>query len=273
MNTTPVARLYVQCHKSFPINFESEWAIPTAFEKNIEIGGSYLCQSEFNPSIECILPSNERGDEFRVGYLGQTICAEYWILNHLRDVDYVGVTGYRRYPHFSANPRDNIPLYHATPSLDAVKALTGPVQLDHAMEILRVYDVITVCRTHSPWTLTEQYLAEKQIEEIWWLFLQCICDVAPEYRKGIAWFDMSHSNIFCGPMGFTPIGLFREYSDIYIKIIEKILKNTSDPFRIMDENHSSKSDRWIGYLAERFYPYFLFVNRINCFEVPMVLLK
>jgi hypothetical protein len=97
--------------------------------------------------------------------------------------------------------------------------------------------------------------------------------VGPEYKRRMAWFDMNHNNIFCGPMGLTPIGMFREYAEIYLKIIEAICQAAPDPFRIIDPKHSSKSDRWIGYLAERFYPYFLFVNHVNAYEVPMVLLN
>jgi hypothetical protein len=273
MQTAPVARLYIQSHKRFPLNFESDWAIPCAFEKNIDMGGPYLCQGDFSPNLESLLPPNEQGDEFRTGYLGQTICAEHWILHHLRDVDYVGVTGYRRYPHFAANPREHVPSYQTEPTLEAVKALTGPAALARALEVLKVYDVITVCREHKPWTMGEQYLGEKQIAEIWWLFLECVAAVAPEYKKHMAWFDMNHHHIFCGPMGLTPIGMFREYADIYLQIITLICNNVEQPFRITDPNHTSKSDRWIGYLAERFYPYFLFVNRVNAYEVPMVLLK
>ena len=59
---------------------------------------------------------------------------------------------------------------------------------------------------------------------------------------------------------------------MYIRIITDMLMHVENPFMCLDDYAQAKTDRWIGYLAERFYPFFLFVNKVKTYEVPMILL-
>jgi hypothetical protein len=264
-------QLFVHFHKEFPFNLESDWVTPTGYESDLNLGMPYTCLSAFEPSIKDILPPAERQPETRVGYLGQTISTEYWILKHVTDINYVGVTGYRRYPMMSHNWSEKMPIIETIANKENLSTITNNGHIAIMNDVLNVYDVIVPRALYFPVSIEDQYL-ESQRKDLWLLFIACLVEVVPEYKYKINWFKISYNNFFFGPMGMTPLGIFKEYADIYSRIIALMCQRAEFPFVPMDQNAIMKTDRWVGYLAERFYPFFLFVNKLSYYNVPTIYL-
>lgn len=266
-------KYFVHLHKRFPFNFESEWVVATAYEKNLALGGDYICLSDYQPSIAQIFRSHTQDPE-RIGYLAQTIATEYWILHHLHDIDYVGVTGYRRYAKFAEVPTGKSQaLQTCRANQLSVNLLTDNNALKAIHEALVVHDVIVPRGLYFGKSIREQFLHPDQLETVWDAFIEAVAEILPQYRRYLPWFDSHHLSHFFGPMGMTPLGMYKEYADIYIKIVDYILRNVRNPFIVIDPLAQTKTDRWVGYLAERFYAFFLHVNAVRKFEVPVVLLE
>jgi hypothetical protein len=258
-------------HKPFPCPEPNSWVIPTVYEKNIFISENQICLSESSPCIRGLFNAHDELPDERVGYLAQTLAAEYWLLKHAQDLDYVGVTGYRRYPYFRFDREMPAESYTASATKENIDALTGNHNIPLIKDILETYDVIIARKAFTGNNIETQFKASQR-RDIWDLFIQAIAETAPEYKKYLKWFELESFCSYAGPMGLTPLVMFKEYSDIYIRIIENILQKVEQPFMVIDENARSRTDRWIGYLAERFYPFFLFVNHVNTYEVPTILL-
>jgi hypothetical protein len=270
-NTMKTVNYFVHFHKNFPHINDSAWVMPTIFENKKGLIDNAICLSKFSPSIRSLFNEFEPMDEDRIGYLSQTIATEYWILNHLTDVDYVGVTGYRRFPHFRHDRTNSNEGFVAPASQENLSILTHDSHLVLINEILNTYDAITIRKIHCGGSVKSQFL-DTQREDIWNHFIDSIATVVPEYKRWLGWFELENQCHFCGPMGLTPLPMFKEYSDMYIRIIADILRWVENPFLCLDQNAEAKTDRWIGYLAERFYPFFLFVNNVKTYQVPMILL-
>ncbi len=262
---------YVHYHSSFPAPQNSSWVVPTIYEDKPGIIENPLILSKYTPSIRSLFKNFEPMDDDRIGYLSQTIATEYWILNHLKDVDYVGVSGYRRYPIINYD-RSNPTVQHvgAVATNDYMEFLTNDGNLELISNILNTYDVIAIAKTLIEGTVKTQFISNQGRVDIWDNFIDSICLVAPEYKPWINWFNLENQVHYCGPMGLTPLPMFKEYADMYSRIIANMLQNIEDPFLCSDDNLRFKSDRWIGYMAERFYPFFLFVNNVKIYQVPMV---
>jgi hypothetical protein len=266
-------RLYSHFHKSFPFFKETEWIIPTVFEeKHLTISKNQVCLVDENRNIKELLgkfgiPAS------RMGYLAQTIATEYWVARSNVQVDYVGVTGYRRYPMFNFN-KGSFPqpllTCEATPYwLNVVMRNENQAVI---VNLLETYDAIIPMRMWNGSNIKEQFL-NNQSAEIWSVFIDAIEATAPGFARHLKWFELESYCSYFGPMGFVPRSMFQEYSEMYIKIVSYMLANLADPFRVMDETSVSRSDRWIGYLAERFFAFYLFVYKVRTYEVPTVLLE
>lgn len=264
-------KLFVHLYKKFPFPNKSEWIIPTAYESDLDLGLEYLCLGNAKPNISEILPDTEKKDEYRIGYLAQTIALEYWILHHLHNADYVGVTGYRRYPLFHSPPSFTSPVVSAEANKDVIKFIEDENQLQNILNIVQVFDVITPLSIPLSKTVREQFI-EAHPKKIWDLFIECIVEICPEYKKKINWFNIQNNNIYFGPMGMTKLSIFKEYADSYIKIVSMMCQRANDLFIVDNRNIQLRDDRWIGYLAERYYPFFLFANNLTSFQVPTLFL-
>ena len=262
---------FVHFHKNFPHARESNWVIPTIYENRPNLIENALCLSQSTPSIRELFKDFEPMDEDKIGYLSQTIAAEYRILKHLKHVDYVGVTGYRRYPHFNYDRTQSVEGFAAAATPENIALITHNNHLKQIHEILSIYDAITISKIHCGGSVKSQFL-ETQREDIWDHFIASIARTIPEYKRWLGWFDLENHCHFCGPMGLTPLAMFKDYADMYVRVIIDMLKEVQDPFLCLDETAQAKTDRWIGYLAERFYPFFLFVNNVKTYQVPMILL-
>ena len=269
---TKTVNYFVHFHKEFPHARHSSWVIPTVYENRPGLVENAICLSNYSPSIRSLLSDFEPLDDNRIGYLSQTIATEYWILNHLNDVDYVGVTGYRRFPHFRHDRTNPAEGFGAPATRENLAILTHDSHLALINGILETYEAITVRKIHCGGSVKSQFL-ETQREEIWNHFIDSIATVVPEYKRWLGWFELENQCHFCGPMGLTPLPMLKDYADMYIRIIADILKWVENPFLCIDDHASAKTDRWIGYLAERFYPFFLFVNNVKTYQVPMILLS
>ena len=264
-------KYFVHFHKDFPHAQDSTWVIPTVYENKAGLVKNAICLSRYEPSVRSVFSSFEPLDDERIGYLSQTIAAEYWILHHLKDVDYVGVTGYRRYPLFRHDRTNPIKKLGTTATLDHLATLTHNSHLPVINDILDTYEAITVKKIHCGGSIKSQFL-RSQRPEIWTHFIDSIARVVPEYKRWLGWFELENETHVCGPMGLTHLPMFKEYADMYIRIVVDMLKWVENPFLCTDDQAHAKTDRWIGYLAERFYPFFLFVNNVKIYQVPMIFL-
>jgi hypothetical protein len=263
-------KLFFHFHRRFAFNFDCDWARATAYEKGLDLGGDYICLSDSTPNISRLLDRDGNFEEAYVGYLAQTLATEYWILNHVHDLDFVGVTGYRRYPMFDYRSHSiSAPLVHARATSEVVAALTSGVNPEAIHDALSRYDLILPKQLAFDKSVKSQYL-ETQDAAVWEAFMDGIAELAPEYKNKLNWFDEAYSFSAFGPMGLAPLNAYKEYADIYFKIVAFILKNVPNCFVVRDRSARYKTDRWIGYLAERFYPFFIFANGMTPFEVNTV---
>jgi hypothetical protein len=269
--------LFSHFHRAFSFPENCDWVTPTVFEKNKIISKNQICLSEFSPNIsEVILESGTKVDptltQDKIGYYSQTLATEYWILHHVNDIDYVGVTGYRRYPFYSFNRSDASDLYSAPATAENLNVIFNNQHISTIKSILNVYDVIVSREIFTGHCVSKQFLVD-QNEEVWELFIEAISSTLPELRPYLKWFDLQSHVSYLGPIGFVPLNLFKDYADSYIKILRFMMKNLDNPFHINGINPVSSSDRWIGFLAERFFPFYIFANKISKFGVPTVILK
>ena len=263
-------KLFVHFHKKFLFNFGCEWTQATAYEKNLDLGGKYVCVSDFTPEISTILNVGASRDAAYVGYLAQTLATDYWVLNHVNGLDYVGVTGYRRYPIFDYQSHAiPVPYAYARATDEALAALTSGVDQQLIRDVLATHDAILPKKLAFDRSVKAQYL-QTQDAGIWNAFIDGLSQLAPEYSSKLSWFDDARAFNAFGPMGLTPLGAYKEYADLYFRIVAFIVRNVPNCFAVRDERARYRTDRWVGFLAERFYPFFIFANAMSTFEVNTV---
>lgn len=263
-------KYFLHFHKKFKFDYSSSWMQATKFEENLDTGGDAICLSAYSPSIAEIFEGIE-SDQYRIGYYAQTIATEYWILKHLTDVDYVGVSGYRRYPIFNPNIEFQESVKAIDSTIENLKLLSHDSNLKYIIDILKLYDVIIPKHSANRIPINKQFIDAQQSTEIWEAFINAVESLSMEYKRNIDWFSLPQYSHFYGPMGLTPLVLYKEYIYEYIEIVKIILKTVQCPFFIIDPAAGSYSDRWIGYLAERFYPFFLHIRKVTKFQVPIAL--
>jgi hypothetical protein len=267
------AQLYVHTYKKFNFSDSSSMVTLTGYERDLSLGHNYVCLENYEKNVRDLLPNPTEFSSERIGYLFQTIATEYWILNYVTDVKYVGVTGYRRYPIFK-NPKNDLTFeYKLSSSGNVIKELTDPTHLSLIAEVLSVYDVIIPRKLHFKNSIAEEFVRPHDAYGIWQMFLNCLAEIAPEYKPKLKWFDFSYSGNFCGPMGMNPLGIFKDYVDIYTRVIRLMLQRLENPWEINNPYQDALSDRWIGWLSERFYAFFIFANNLSVYEVPIAFLE
>lgn len=106
-----------------------------------------------------LLPNPTEFSSDRVGYLFQTVATEYWILYYVRDVQFVGVTGYRRYPIFKDSKNDLTFEYKLMASDNVLKYLTEPSCLPWIKNVLIVYDVIIPRKLHFKNSIAKEFIS------------------------------------------------------------------------------------------------------------------
>lgn len=269
----PSIKYFVHTHKKFPFVADSEWVALTGYEHGLNLGSDYICLGDYEKNVRVLLPENFQYSMERVGYLFQTLATDYWILHNVFDTEFVGVTGYRRYAHFSSPANERRHELTAVASDKNLRALTNQNIKRKLIQIMGVFDVIAPRRTPFGCSVATQFIVSTKLPEIWTLFLACLAEVAPEYAAKFEWFEMSFEAHCCGPMGINRLSHFKEYADIYFRVLSLMLSRAENPWDIKDPLAGDLSDRWIGFVAERFYAYFLFVNRLSVYEVPMVFLR
>jgi hypothetical protein len=121
-------------------------------------------------------------------------------------------------------------------------------------------------------SLRDQFLSSGQSLDIWEAFILSVESLNLIYKKNIDWFNLPQYSHFYGPMGLTPLSLYKEYAIEYFEIVKKIIKTVHNPFVILNPGAVAISDRWVGYLAERFYPFFLHIRKATKFQIPIALL-
>jgi len=270
---TKLAQLYVHAYKKFNFNESSSLVTLTGYEPNLSLENEYICLENFEKNVRDLLPNPIEFSSDRVGYLFQTVATEYWILNYVNDVKYVGVTGYRRYPLFKNTKNDLTFEYKLRASDNVLKELTDPSCLPWIKDVLSVYDVIIPRKLHFTNSIAHEFIRPHDSYGIWQMFLTCLSEIAPEYKPKLKWFDISYSGNFCGPMGMNPLGVFKDYVDIYTRVIRLMLQRLENPWEIKNPNKEALSDRWVGWLSERFYAFFIFANNLSVYEVPIVFLE
>ena len=269
---TKTALLFVHFHADFPHSQDSSWVIPTRYENKLGELQNTICLSTYSPSVRSLFSNFEPLSDDRIGYLSQTIATEYWILNHLKNVDYVGVAGYRRLPYFGHDTANSAHEFNAFQTVENWNILTNDSHLALINMILGTYDAIAVRKAHCGGSIRKQFIGDQR-QDLWNHFIDSIATVVPEYKRWLGWFDLENQIHFYGPMGLTPLLMFKDYADMYIRIITEVLRRVENPFLCLDDQARYKTDRWIGYLAERFYPFFLFVNNVKTYHVPTVFLS
>ena len=276
----PKFKLFSHFHKNFPFLVTSSWVQPTIYEsvRDFNFTGNIISISGQDGDIKEIF---QPMSESKIGYYSQTVATEYWLSKQNLQLDYVGVTGYRRYPLFMINrnvkPKE---IYSFDTSPNSLELLLGDNNIPIITSILGTYDGIIPIRKWTPGGSVENQFLLNQNAEIWKLFLEAVFTLGASYSKYIDWFKIQNFCNYYGPMGLIPFTMFKDYQEQYMACVSYILKHSSNPFALLNHDESIhtignavRTDRWIGYCAERFFPFFLFVNNVRTYETPVVLLE
>ena len=265
-------------HKAFPFNFQSSWL------KACYAGGTGAY--EWHPPSDEGPYINVTGDSGILKYkhyyskateeeflraIGQQV-TERWILEKTPQVDYLGCTTYRRHLLLDKHAEKNVAKI-SMPATQANANMFGTQeQQEVALEYLQTAEVLTNHSVALPFSVEAQYL-QSQPSLYWNLFKKAIDDLFPNYRQHLTWF--THNNIInyetCYIMRRD---IFTRYADELFRILEYVWQNSGNNNYPTQQTTSEPLPwRYPGFLGERFFPFFVYVNSLKKIQVPLVILE
>lgn len=264
-------------HKDFPFNHHSSWLkgsyapgrsesvdIPSNTENFINVNASGDTIDYFRKYY----PNISENEFLRV--MGQQ-ATEYYLYKQTPDVDYIGLTTYRRYLGLLTNIPKNHFVVNGPKEVPFCEMLTSQECLNNALQYLQSCDIITNLPKLLANSVQDQYL-ESQPRYYWDLFQKAIYELYPEYREHLVWFTTNNVINF-----YTTYIMKREYflkyAEQLFKILEYIFQN-ADVVYPKKENYYTEIWPWRypGFLGERFMPFFVYANSMKKIQVPLVIL-
>jgi Domain of unknown function (DUF4422) len=127
-------------------------------------------------------------------------------------------------------------------------------------KVLNVADVIVPRRQNLLMPLAQQYVSCCR-PEYWDLFLQAIHETCPDFRGSLSWFDLqTEAHLY--NMMIAPKVFFDAYMSRLFAVTDWMERQKPFPME-------PYQCRVPAFIAERFFSFYLHVNRARCFEVPV----
>lgn len=262
-------------HKNFYFNDKCEWIIPTCSEDS-----PLKYDKQFTNISDKVLfselqnyYSKQTSDQFYKA-LG-TEASIYWLLNNYNyfKSDYLGFSSYRRFLHILDNQssEDRISIEASKNNIDKY---TSPVVYEKIIKIFDTFDVI-LCKARKvdyDMCVEDQYL-KYESREHWNLFKEGITTLYPKYLDKIDWFRNSKYCSFETPI-IMKKDYFIEMTTEFFNILKYVWSRCSEVFpdkSIMHWDSVGETPwRYPGFLGERFFPFYVNVNNISKYEVPLL---
>ena len=206
-------------------------------------------------------------DEF-LRAMGQQ-ASEYYLWKYGQG-DFIGCTTYRRYLKFDDGLSPNVVKIAMAPTQESTNYLSSDEQRNAALTMLQTHDIITNRLTPLPCSVIDQYL-QSQPKEYIDLFLDGIRELMPDYRNKMDWWNGNEASFeTCYVMRKQ---LFKKYVSELFELLEYVWMNTRTAY----PRHATTSEplpwRYPGFLGERFFPFFMYVNNLKKIQVPLVVLQ
>lgn len=189
----------------------------------------------------------------------------YWIWKNIRS-RYVGLYHYRRYLSYLIDNALKNKEYALT--IDRTQAnvdyLASEAQREALLEKLEVFDLI-MPRKFPHFPSIETLYTSITEREPWEIFIEEVKAYYPYEIPADKFFQLSAESTLCN-MFVTHWQIFDAYCKDLFHIIDRVYKRIGPKFSDPNQN------RYPGFLAERFFGYWLHIKRIRTLEVPMVIL-
>jgi hypothetical protein len=134
---------------------------------------------------------------------------------------------------------------------------------------LRIGDFVVPRRVSIPLSIAAQYRASHPVQH-WDLFMETMIELFPEYRGALGWFDHCREFLFFN-MFVCSLAEFLRYAGQLFAILEAVVARAGFPPEVPGARFQAY--RYPGYLSERFFMYYLYVNRKRTFEAQLVVFE
>ena len=189
----------------------------------------------------------------------------YWVWRNTK-TEYVGLYHYRRYLSYLIDNALKNQQYALT--IDRTQAnvdyLASDAQRDALLGKLKVFDVV-MPRKFPHFPSIEVFYTSIVEPEPWRVFVEEVKNFYPKEIPADKYFQVSAESTLCN-MFVTRWEIFDAYCQDLFQIIDRVFQKVGPKFSDPHQN------RYPGFLAERFFGYWLHIKNISNLEVPMVIL-
>ncbi len=212
---------------------------------------------------------NDVGDNIaRLGTYFNELTALYWLWKNRPGRDIVGLYHYRRYLNlFPAYPQP--PEVYAADAAAAVTYLSNARQRQKIIDVLATFDVIVPQGNFLGASLEAHYLAS-HARTYWDRFWEIVFDTHPEYGKFRDFLRLTNKahlfNVFISSKGWLD-----RYAEQIFGVLDILIGQLGFPEPEPEKRF--QDFRYPGYLAERFFMFYLFANRSRIYEAQLVILE
>jgi len=255
-------------HKNFPFNHDSSWLKACYAGQPFDSSNLYQKVDNHWNSIERYKKYFENVSyENFIKAMGQQ-ATEYWLLNKVKEYNYIGCTTYRRYLLLDEG---NFSKASVSATQESANQFGTEKQKEYLLKVFEDVDVVTNNDTVLQCSIESQYLQSQPIE-YWNLFKNAIVKLFPKYENKINWFNDSRTINFetCYIM---KTAWFKMYAEEFFEILEYIFQNASQSYPTQRTTSEPFPWRYPGFLGERFFSFFVYANSLKKIQVPLVVLQ
>ena len=263
-------------HKDFIFNENCKWIVPVCSGDSDLVGNEYfinVCEGNTLDDLK-IFYKNQTDKEFY-----RALGAEasiYWIIKNQHRItsSYLGFTSYRRYLYFLDNESNT--KIHAAADKEYINRITSDTVLSNIETVFKEYDIIT-CKevtVEDGLSIEQQYL-RYQPKEMWDLFKDGIITLYPKYTNSINWLSTNKSCSFESPI-IAKREIFLDMANQYFEVLRYIWKKLSNVYPERSNYEHCREEypwRYPGFLGERFFPFFVYANKLKRKEVPLIFIQ
>ena len=244
-------KIFQAFHKPFVTPRHTNWITPITVGSFID---HTFLSDQINESISSLNPF----------YCELT--ALYWIWKNSNN-SYVGLYHYRRYLSFLPHETTakHINAFSVTPSEHNIQYLSSDSQLDALNLKLKFFEIIIPRRFPCFPSVSEDYLAQHE-KEPWLAFLEEVKLYFPFSTPPEIYFSIVDRSPLCNVFA-TRKSIFDSYCADLFTVLDRVFQKVGPKFS------EANSNRYPGFLAERFLGYWIYIKRLNFCEVPMILIQ
>ena len=262
--------LYSHFHRPFAYDANSSWIHPVSFMDDLSASG-IPAMPRGPGSVEDFRHHMPGMDDAHFAKMFGQQALEYWLFKKAPKTDFVGCATYRRYLMIAGAYTSPHHRMIVGPRPDIITDLGSDEHRNAALMYLQSADVVTNRSYAIDTTIEEQYL-QGQPAAYWQLMMRAIESLFPQYRRHMLWFH-SYNRVQYETTYIMRRALFMQYASELFAILEYVFKHAEIvvPDEVPGVPHQPY--RYPGFLGERFFPFFLYVNAVRTVEVPLVFVR